>query len=72
MFADTDIQLKFNDILDDNHNRCTLYSPINIMSQDRSYKTRSVQLSVIFNLHPHNKLKHQVMTDAGADEKERL
>ena len=42
------------------------------MSQDRSYKTRSVQLSVIFNLHPHNKLKHQVMTDAGADEKERL
>lgn len=66
------VQLKFNDILDDNHNRCTLYSPINIMSQDRSYKTRSVQLSVIFNLHPHNKLKHQVMTDAGADEKERL
>ncbi len=66
------IQLQFNDILDDNHNRYTLYSPINIMTQDRSYKTRSIQLSVIFNLHPHNKLKHHVMTDAGAAEKERL
>lgn len=66
------IQLKMNDILDNNHNRYTLYTPIYTMTQDRSNKTRSLQLTLAFNLQKNSKTKHHVVMDAGQEEKERL
>lgn len=66
------VQLKLNDILDANHNRYTLYTPISTMWQDRSNKTRSVLLSVFFNLYAKNKIKHSLKPGAGNAEKDRL